>query len=229
MFTFENTIFGNIISTAIHQAKLEKLREDNLILPRKIFKTVGTEFATFYIDENIDTIREIMDNYSPDDLRPTDNVLDIGACIGVFSLTVHKRVNRVYAVEPLFSDILKKNIELNNAKNIIVLDYALGSGEIEIQWQGHTKTITALSLEDIIKQCGDKIDFIRCDCKGGEWSMTLPDIFNVRRIEAEVYNFNDLYNFKDFENLLISSGFEYTKRLKNNNLMLISATNRYIS
>jgi hypothetical protein len=69
---------------------------------------------------------------------------------------------------------------------------------------------------------------LKCDCEGAEWCITLPEIMNIRRIETEIHNFDGKHNFKDFENLLISSGFDYNKRMMGNN-MLISAKNRYIS
>ena len=228
MFTLENFIFGSIVHTAIHGAKMKKLRENNFIVPKDIFKIVNTDNAAFYIDDNIETIREVMTEYNFSDLRHTDNVLDIGACIGAFSLSIHKRVNHVYAIEPLMIDPLIRNIQLNNAKNITVLDCALGSGEIKVSWGDNNKKVIALSLEEIIKLCNNHIDVIKTDCEGGEWCITLSEIFNVRRIEAEVHNFTGLHKFKDFENLLNSSGFDYTSRMTNRNTMLISAKNRYI-
>jgi hypothetical protein len=89
MFTINDFIFGGITHTALHEAKMKKLRENNLILPKNIFKTVSTDNATFYIDDNIETIREVDTEYNFSDLRPTDNVLDIGTCIGAFSLSIH--------------------------------------------------------------------------------------------------------------------------------------------
>jgi len=232
MFTVDDFIFGGIVHTALYRAKLERqlemLRSDNLILPKNIFKMVGTDSAAFYVDENINTIQDGMTQYSLHDIRPSDVVLDIGACIGAFSLNVCNRVNHVYAVEPVMTDALIKNIEFNHAKNITVFECALGAGESTIEWYGHSKTVSALSLEDIIKLCGGHVDFIKCDCEGGEWCMTLPSIYNVRRMELDVHNFNGLYKFRDFENLLISSGFDHTQRMLSSELMLISAKNRYI-
>lgn len=229
MFTIDDFIFSGITHTALHEANMKKLKENNLILNKNIFKIVGTENAAFYVDNNINTIQDVMTQYTFNDIRPSDIVLDIGACIGAFSLNICNRVSHVYAVEPVMTDTLIKNIEFNRADNITVFECALGSGESVIEWRGHSKTISALSLEDIIKLCGKHIDFIKCDCEGGEWCMTLPSIYNVRRMELEVHNFNGLYKFRDFENLLISSGFDYTKRMLSSELMLISAKNRYIS
>lgn len=227
MFTLNDFIFGGIIHTGLYEARMKKLREDNLILNKNIFKMIGTDNAAFYIDENIEEISRSTNDYYTKDIRPSDIVLDIGANIGGFSLDIYKKVHSVYAVEPLFIDKLNRNIELNNAKNINVIPCALGSGEMDITYNGLSRKVIGLSLGDIIKLCGDHVDFLKCDCEGAEWCITLPEIMNIRRIEAEIHNFDNKHNFKDFENLLISSGFDYTKRIVSNN-MLISAKNRYI-
>lgn len=228
MFTLNDFILGSVIYTGMHEVRMNKLKEDNLVLPKSIFKIAGTDNAIFHIDDNAFTIKQAMTEYNFDDLRPTDNVLDIGACIGAFSLNVCNRVNHVYAIEPLMTDYLIRNIILNDAKNITVLDYALGSGKTTLSWNHTTKTIHALSLEDIIKLCNTHIDFIKCDAEGAEWCISLSEIFNIRRIEVEVHNFTGLYKFKDFENLLNSSGFDYISRIRDGKTMLISAKNRYI-
>lgn len=67
--------------------------------------------------ENCNIILEQVETeYSYEDLRPSDILLDIGANIGVFSLKVRNRVRKVFAVEPLFIEELQQNINLNNAK-----------------------------------------------------------------------------------------------------------------
>lgn len=216
-----------MIHTAFHEAKMKKLRENNFILNKNIFKIAGIENAAFYIDENIEEISRSINDYDTRDIRSSDIVLDIGANIGGFCLNICKKVHSVFAVEPLFIYALNRNIELNNIKNISVIPCALGSGEIDITYNGMSRKIIGLSLGDIIKLCGGHIDFLKCDCEGAEWCMTLPEIMNIRRIEAKIHNFDGKHNFIDFEDLLSSSGFDYTKRIVNKN-MLISAKNRYI-
>ena len=53
--------------------------------------------------------------------------IDIGANIGVVSLIISKYVERVYSFEPVLSSYknLCENIELNKARNIILLNIAL--------------------------------------------------------------------------------------------------------
>lgn len=97
MFTLNDLIFGGIIHTGIHEARMSKLRENNLILDKNIFKTAGTDNAAFYIDENIVEISRSINEYDTKDIRPSDIVLDIGANIGGFSLNIYKKVHFVYA------------------------------------------------------------------------------------------------------------------------------------
>jgi len=69
---------------------------------------------------------EFMKNYISKD----DVVIDIGANIGYYALLEGKlaRKGEIYCVEPVPANVhlLKKNIELNNCKNISVFQYAIG-------------------------------------------------------------------------------------------------------
>lgn len=212
------------------------MKQKYIMVPKKgsPFTTIGTDSATFYVDNDADTIVEVIQEYKFDDVRPSDIVLDVGACIGAFSLSVHKKVNSVYAVEPIMIEPLNKNIELNNAKNITVLDCALGDGPIRTVWKDKSEFRYGLSLQQIIDLCGGHVDFLKLDCEGGEWSITLPEIMNIRRIEAEIHDFDHAHRFEDFEKLLTSAGFDYTKIMTHRDAMIyrdtmiISAKNRYI-
>lgn len=66
-------------------------------------------------------------------LRPGDNVLDVGANIGFMTLVAarHCRPGKVHAFEPLPEALewLRKNVALNDARNVIIHDFALGSRE----------------------------------------------------------------------------------------------------
>jgi len=64
-------------------------------------------------------------------LKEGDVVLDIGANIGYYALIESKLIGdrgKVYAVEPVSTniDILKKNIGLNDCKNIKIFNFAIG-------------------------------------------------------------------------------------------------------
>lgn len=223
-------IFSGVSYLATSIIRNAYMKQKYVVIPKEgsLFKTIGTDSAIFYIDNDADTILEVMQEYNFSDIRPSDIVLDIGACIGAFSLNVCNRVSHVYTVEPIMIESLNKNIELNNAKNVTVLNCALGNGPVRTVWKDKSELRYGLSLQEIINLCGGHIDFLKLDCEGGEWSIILPEIMNIRRIEAEVHNFGHVHRFEDFEKLLTSAGFDYTKRMTYRDTMIISATNRYI-
>ncbi len=132
---------------------------------------------------------------------------------------------------------LSNNIELNNADSkITIMPCALGpsGSETNISYEGRSNRTLCLSLQEMINyikqlklSSGGHVDFLKCDCEGGEWSITIPELLNIRRIEVEVHNLDHKHNFRDFEDLLIGAGFDYEKRIRNGTI-LISAKNRYI-
>jgi hypothetical protein len=160
--------------------------------------------------ENCNIILEQVETeYSYEDLRPSDILLDIGANIGVFSLKVRNRVRKVFAVEPLFIEELQQNINLNNAKNIEILPYALGNGNTLCEFEGRSATITGKTLSELINLCGGHIDFLKIDCEGAEWSITPEEIkqANIRRIEGEIHGFNG-ENMNHFVAMLQNQGYK---------------------
>lgn len=162
------------------------------------------------------------------DLRKNDVVLDIGAHIGAFSMFISRNVKRVYAVEPLFADILKTNISNNNIDNIEVLDIGLGPEGtlLGCDFMGRTKIIECQSLSKIIKMCGGHIDFLKCDCEGGEWCIKSKELSGIRRMEMEVHSFNG-EKLTDFPDMLEQSGFEVTTTNRSDSTMMIHANRPY--
>ncbi len=67
-------------------------------------------------------------------------VVDVGANIGAFSLAASRRAAVVYALEPVQNnfDLLRRNIELNNAGNIVAERLAMAgeNGECELSIAG---------------------------------------------------------------------------------------------
>jgi len=118
---------------------------------------------------------------------------------------VSKFVKHVYAVEPLWQDILIKNIKLNNIQNITVIDKALGNGIINVTYN-RKRTLVGSSLTELINLCGSHVDFLKCDCEGGEWCITKDELKNIRRIEMEVH---DIDNHTLEEYLNIFSDMKY--------------------
>lgn len=164
----------------------------------------------FVFNRMYNTIDTAKDDYEIFDLRPTDIVLDIGAGVGAFSLMVCDRVKHVYAVEPLFHEELFYNILLNCVTNATIINNYIGDRNyMELSFGGKRSVVRGTTLSDIIQDIG-KVDFIKCDCEGCEWSLTADDLLKVRRIEMEYHIMKD--NGKTLHDLLSvieDAGFEY--------------------
>jgi FkbM family methyltransferase len=131
--------------------------------------------------------------YRFDDIKPTDIVLDLGANIGGFSLRAAKRAKHVYAVEPLFVKELNANIELNNLQDkITILPFGVGSGEkILIHYFGTENVVQTYPLSKILEMIPEKVDFMKCDIEGAEWTINPEDIAGIPRMEFEVHQGRD--------------------------------------
>jgi len=203
--------------------------------PLNIFKVIGTDDVLFYLDDLVPSIEGAYADYKTDNLKSTDIVLDIGACIGGFSLRVCKNVKHVYAVEPIVTERLKQNIQLNKIKNITVLNYALGYNNAIpfsktnyfLNTYHNGKKLECKTLSEIIDLCGGHIDYLKLDCEGAEWLITLEEFKKIKTIEAEIHSFKGMPKLKIFEKMLIDAGFEYEREDLDKSAMIIHAKNKY--
>lgn len=135
---------------------------------------------------------EQIEEYNVSDFSKDDVVLDIGANIGVFTVKVAPMVKHVIAVEPLFFDELRGNIELNVLKNVTCLPYALGPERvIDISFCGKSKRVKCLELETLCNNYDETPNVLKIDCEGGEWSVPpeeFADYFD--KVEGEFHNFD---------------------------------------
>ena len=164
---------------------------------------------------------QVKTEYLYDDLRSSDILLDIGANIGLFSLGIYNKVAKVVAVEPLFIEELKRNIELN-CFNIVVLPYALSNTDIDISFGSKKGIVKGKTLTELIELAGGHVDFLKCDCEGGEWSIRSEELTCIRRIEAEVHSFNG-EDLDSFVSMLELAGYEVKVSHRQKNIMMVHA------
>ncbi len=123
------------------------------------------------------------------EVKNGDVVLDIGSHIGYYTIMFSKLVGnkgKVYAFEPNPNNfaILKKNVELNNCKNVVLVQKAVSNKtgkvnlyfdeEFEISsrtYNPHNKRykhieVDSIKLDDYFNNT--KIDFIKMDIEGSE-------------------------------------------------------------
>ena len=175
------------------------------------------------------TIEEVFSEYKFNDIREDDIVLDIGANVGGFSLFVSKFTKHVYAVEPMLFHVIKHNVSLNRIENMTVIDAALGEGELNIPWEGfENRIIVGKSLTELIQMCGGKVDFIKTDCEGAEWCITPEELKGIRRIEAEVHEFDGTHKLEDFLKMLDKANFEYKYTSPRGGILIVHARNKIL-
>lgn len=245
---FINDRFWDSNRLVIPQLKDENRKYDYT----KWMKIVSQDGKTFfYWDEFVTTIKSVMYDYSYDDIRKEDTVLDIGGCIGAYALQICHDVKHVYVIEPLLDDRLRKNIELtnklnNSIKNVDIFKCALGSekGNINITFQGKIVNVASHTLTELKEMCGGHIDVLKCDCEGGEWSIKPEELEGIRHIEMEVH-VGSTYEYYggtsktenviktsftekskrviDYINMLTNAGFECTYKTLDNHTTLVHA------
>lgn len=176
----------------------------------------------FQICGQISTVDTVIKSYHFSDIKESDVVLDVGANIGAFSILASKKAKHVFAVEPLYTDILKKNIAINNISNISVLEIGLGIGRKCIKFGARRKIVDLVPLSEILEKVG-RCDFLKIDCEGCEWSINYHELEGFRRIEGELHNFDGKHDFSSFCEILTKAGFEYNKLDKRGKLCLIHA------
>jgi len=149
---------------------------------------------TFYYLENDKYIgqRVALEKYEPYEtqliLRQTkigDTVVDVGANIGYYTVLLADKVGKtgkVYAFEPDKTnfEILVKNIETNNLKNVVAINAAVGSisgkkilyksknnlGDHKLYGNGEKETVKIIKLDNYFKDI--KVDLMKIDTQGWE-------------------------------------------------------------
>jgi len=109
-----------------------------------------------------------------------DIVVDLGASLGPFTYKIlPKNPKQCYVVEPLsyHINVLHKNVGEDNVK--IIQGAITDKKNIEITWDGITESVPTFSFKEFLDDNRiDRIDFLKCDCEGGEY-----DVFQKSNIE----------------------------------------------
>lgn len=160
-------------------------------------------------------------------VKEGDIVVDIGSSVGPFCYSaLSKGAKKVYCIEPS-KELIKTNI-INNSKFILnkkespvvyinkAVDYKTSDETKESLKNnntivfGNNKKFETISFKDIIERYNiKKINFLKIDCEGGEYSIFTEENFdylinNVDFISCEMHG-------RCFPNLL---GIEYFKKFR---------------
>jgi FkbM family methyltransferase len=168
----------------------------------------------FKANSQIDSIQRICGNPWFDNIRKDDVVLDIGANIGAISIPLAKVAKHVYAVEPLFIDELRMNIQLNNLDNVEIIEFGLGSNNSSetIRYGQKRAICKTITMDEILRITG-RVDFIKIDCEGAEWLIE-PELYKgIREIRMELHirrknKRSDLVKFDKLKQWLMQNNYE---------------------
>lgn len=187
-------------------------------------KIITVDSCSFYVTDGMESVQAIKDNPIFRNVRPDDVCLDIGAGIGAFTIPLAKMAKKVIAIEPLYNEELKQNIALNSLTNVSLHAIALGNDDYTyISYNGRkTKAIMFTYGAMLYHFQQEKIDFLKLDCEGAEWSIIIDELAKVREIRAELHirrehEQSDHLNFLYWEAWLKKHNFSGTceKTLKN--------------
>jgi FkbM family methyltransferase len=168
-------------------------------------------------------------------------IVDIGAHYGYFSVFAKKNTDKgstILAIEPNKSNFehLEQNIRDCNIHNIKSFNYAIGGKSgLSRLYEGHSTNHSILENYTLLKQIRDfkevevktleefiientleKIDFLKMDCEGAEYSIlenTPSYIYDrITTISMEFHDLKDTnYTGESLCRILVKNGFEIVK------------------
>jgi len=156
-----------------------------IVLIKKPILLKTSKKLNFYVKSLLDiwTIKEVVldrcyniHSY----IKKGDVVIDIGASIGDFSILASKKANKVYSIEmnSKLIQLFKKNININNAKSIKIINQRLIS-------------LNSLFQQYKINHC----DFLKIDCEGSEYKIlkntSTKTLKKIKYIAFEIHLFNN--------------------------------------
>lgn len=196
MYHFHQILFD--YSRLLHETDVEKIEivDDGCLFT---FKPLGIKLFCSQADKRTVPFETLnFDKYEKVDsdmiLKLTEDhyhILDIGANMGWYSLNIAKLYpnTKISSFEPIPSTFqsLKRNIEINNIKNIEIYNFGFSNEEKNLTFYlqpessvsassvnitDSTNTIEIIckvkKLDDFICENNSTIDFIKCDVEGAE-------------------------------------------------------------
>jgi FkbM family methyltransferase len=184
----------------------------------------------------------LMRRFTP---KEGDTVIDIGAHIGLYTITSSKQVGKTGKVVAIEADpdnfwLLKRNIALNNLTNVLPLNYAVFSTRTRIKLYEQSASakynslmlarartenyveVNADTLDNLLKVRGiNEVNWIKIDVEGAEFEVlkgsteTLSS--NNMSLLVEIHNIEDPSHYDNIVDFLKHHDYEITFEQHYNN------------
>jgi len=191
----------------------------NFVLIKKAYFKNGFIFQIYSWSDINHLVEYIKGYYSINNISFKPIVLDVGANTGDFSVAISKKANLIYAFEPLSEvyDVMVKNIALNKINNIVSYNLAVSdisskqkmnltkkdTSIAQLSKNGNV-VVNCISWSDLYKliNCPKKIDLLKLDTEGGEYSLLndshILNFIDEIRMELHLNGFeNKIFLFLD--------------------------------
>lgn len=142
-------------------------------------------------------------------VKENDVVVDIGASCGAFGYSIlDKKPKHIYCFEPSknFYDLLKSNLDYPNVSciNKAIVSDIHPKQHCILFWQDKEVEFETVTFNKFIREYNiNKMDFLKIDCEGGEYSIFTDDNIhfltnNVKHIACEFHfvEHQNAYNYK---------------------------------
>jgi FkbM family methyltransferase len=157
-----------------------------------------------------------------------ETVLDVGACVGEFTIPAAKKAKEVIAVEPDPENVvyLRRNISINGLQNVFIVEKAAWNCRKSLKLylnecfrehtlvgkpEGRSIEIQADTLDNIVSESGAKrVDFLKMDVEGAELEALEGAehvLNNVRKIVIETHIRNGRKTTLEVQQFLKSRDF----------------------
>jgi hypothetical protein len=163
---------------------------DKVIVDKGQIEYVVIGGLKYVCNHELNSVARISDNpfHWFDDVRPTDRVLDVGACVGGFAIPIATMAKYVVAVEPLWYEELFRNRELNNlGRKLKIYIYGVGNGDLVRTQFGEKEALIQTTPFDVLIGTEGPFDIVKIDCEGAEWTTRPEFLAGTRVIHFEAH------------------------------------------
>ena len=246
LFTTINGVLKPFKGRGLSNTKLGKFIYEKVFVPNKP-NYVEVEGFKLYIHQGRDLLSDsllIDKKYEPVETKVIKNlvkegdvVVDAGANIGYYTVLLSRAVGpsgKVYAFEPGEEcfELLKKNVEENECKNVCLIKKALTDKVGEIKFYVNEKDKASSSMLEETKELGTEVivkgttldteiagpvDFMKMDIEGAELHGLLGGevlLHNCKKMVIEVPE--DRRDFEDIKQLLQENRYKIERLDKGN-------------